>query len=162
MTGATSTAPAVERAWRQRLAGHGPAAIAMFGALACLGWLAARTGQPWVLGSFGASSVLLFFHPASPFARTRSLLGGHLLCTLTGLAFLHLVGPGWASMAAAATVAALGMLLTDTVHPPAGSNPLIVFLAQPGWDFLLMPTLAGAVILWLFARGLALAKTRSV
>jgi CBS-domain-containing membrane protein len=40
-----------------------------------------------------------------------------------------------------------GMSLTRTVHPPAGSNPLIIMLSMPKWDFLLFPTLTGAVIL---------------
>lgn len=39
------------------------------------------------------------------------------------------------------------MMLTRTVHPPAGSNPVIVFLALPGWDFLLYPTLSGSLLL---------------
>jgi CBS-domain-containing membrane protein len=39
------------------------------------------------------------------------------------------------------------MMLTRTVHPPAGSNPVIVFLTQPAWDFLLFPTVIGATIL---------------
>ena len=43
------------------------------------------------------------------------------------------------------------MMLTRTVHPPAGSNPVIVFLLQPGWDFLLYPTLSGALLLVLAA-----------
>jgi CBS-domain-containing membrane protein len=43
------------------------------------------------------------------------------------------------------------MMLTRTVHPPAGSNPVIVFLMTPTWDFALFPTLAGAVILVLVA-----------
>lgn len=38
------------------------------------------------------------------------------------------------------------MMLTRTVHPPAGSNPVIVFLGQPGWGFLLFPTLIGALV----------------
>jgi CBS-domain-containing membrane protein len=37
------------------------------------------------------------------------------------------------------------------VHPPAGSNPVIIFLAQPGWGFLLFPTLIGALLLILVA-----------
>jgi CBS-domain-containing membrane protein len=37
-------------------------------------------------------------------------------------------------------------MATGTVHPPAGSNPVIVFLLQPGWGFLLFPTVLGAVI----------------
>jgi CBS-domain-containing membrane protein len=43
------------------------------------------------------------------------------------------------------------MMATRTVHPPAGSNPVIVFLAHPGWGFLLFPVLAGAVLLTLVA-----------
>ena len=39
------------------------------------------------------------------------------------------------------------MMLTRTVHPPAGSNPVIVFLAQPAWSFLLFPTLMGALVI---------------
>lgn len=36
--------------------------------------------------------------------------------------------------------------VTRTVHPPERSNPVIVFLMKPGWDFALFPTLTGAVI----------------
>lgn len=43
------------------------------------------------------------------------------------------------------------MMLTRTVHPPAGSNPVIVLLLQPGWSFLFLPTLGGAVLLVLVA-----------
>ena len=32
-----------------------------------------------------------------------------------------------------------------------GSNPVIVFLMKPAWDFALFPTLAGALILVLVA-----------
>jgi CBS-domain-containing membrane protein len=45
-----------------------------------------------------------------------------------------------------ATAVAL-MMLTRTIHPPAGSNPVIIFLTQPSWHFLLFPTLIGALIL---------------
>ena len=43
------------------------------------------------------------------------------------------------------------MQLTDTVHPPAGSNPVIVMLTAPSWNFLLTPTLIGALLLVLVA-----------
>jgi CBS-domain-containing membrane protein len=54
-------------------------------------------------------------------------------------------------VALAVGTAIAGMMLTRTVHPPAGSNPVIVFLMQPGWEFALFPTLTGAVILVLVA-----------
>ena len=55
-------------------------------------------------------------------------------------------------LAIAAVAMAVGtaisiMMVTRTAHPPAGSNPVIIYLLQPGWNFLLFPTLGGAVIL---------------
>jgi CBS-domain-containing membrane protein len=38
-----------------------------------------------------------------------------------------------------------------SVHPPAGSNPVIIFLGHPGWGFILFPVLCGAVLLVLIA-----------
>jgi CBS-domain-containing membrane protein len=37
--------------------------------------------------------------------------------------------------------------VTRTAHPPAGSTPVIVMLALPGWRFLFTPTLLGASII---------------
>jgi len=53
------------------------------------------------------------------------------------------------------------MLVTRTVHPPAGSNPVIIFLTRPDWSFLLFPTLAGIMVLLFLAR-LMLKVTRTV
>ena len=43
------------------------------------------------------------------------------------------------------------MMATRAVHPPAGSNPVIVFLGHSGWGFLLFPVVSGALILVLIA-----------
>ena len=39
------------------------------------------------------------------------------------------------------------MMRAGVMHPPAGSNPLIVMLLQPGWLFAFTPTLIGALLL---------------
>ena len=39
------------------------------------------------------------------------------------------------------------MLATDTFHPPAGINPLIIVMNAMPWSFLLVPVAAGALIL---------------
>ena len=100
-----------------------------------------------VLGSFGASSVLVFGYPDAPFSQPRNVVGGHLIASLIGLICLTLLGPHWWAMALAVGTAIALMMFTRTVHPPAGSNPVIVFLTLPGWDFLLFPTLIGALII---------------
>jgi hypothetical protein len=116
-------------------------------AMSLLGLLGATTQTALVLGSFGASCVLLFGFPDVPFSQPRSIVAGHFLSSLIGLAFLKLLGPSWWAMSLAAGTAISGMMITRTVHPPAGSNPVIVFLSQPSWGFLLFPTLIGASVL---------------
>jgi CBS-domain-containing membrane protein len=120
-------------------------------AIALVGYLADKTHYPLVLGSFGASCVLLFGFPESPFSQPRHVIGGHILASLTGLVFLSVFGAHWWSMALATGTTIALMMATRTVHPPAGSNPVIVMLSVPTWDFLLTPTLVGALVLVLFA-----------
>lgn len=43
------------------------------------------------------------------------------------------------------------MLIFRMLHPPAGSNPLIVMLGGASWSFLLTPTLLGSLIIVLVA-----------
>ena len=100
-----------------------------------------------VLGSFGASCVLVFGYPDVPFSQPRHVIGGHFLSSLIGLVFLSTFGPHWWSVALAVGTAIAVMMWTGTVHPPAGSNPVIIYLIQPDWSFLLTPTLAGAALL---------------
>ena len=104
-----------------------------------------------VLGSFGASCVLIFGYPDVPFSQPRNVIFGHLISSAVGLLCMHLFGPTWWSVAIAVGTAIAMMMITRTVHPPAGSNPVIVFLGQPGWGFLLFPTLVGAVCVVLLA-----------
>ena len=54
-------------------------------------------------------------------------------------------------MALALATAIAVMIATRTVHPPAGSNPLIVFLLGADWDYLVFPSLMGSIILVLVA-----------
>lgn len=129
------------------------AGVGVFVGLSSVALLAVFSRQPWLLGSFGASCVLLFGFPKVPFSQPRNVIGGHVLSSALGLLFLWLFGPSWWALAAAGAAAAMLMLATQTVHPPAGSNPVMVFLSDPGWLFLLLPTLLGAVVLVLVAKG---------
>ena len=54
-----------------------------------------------ILGSFGASCLLVFAYPQSPFAQPRNVIGGHFIATLTGLVFLAVFGVSWWAMALA-------------------------------------------------------------
>ncbi len=85
--------------------------------------------------------------PDSDMAQPRSFLGGHLIATTVGIAFLHLLGTEWWVMAAAVATALTLMQLTRTIHSPAGADPIIVILNHAGWSFLLAPVAVGLAIL---------------
>src|ERR1700733_4873289 len=125
-----------------------------FLAIGALALLSARLDVMLLLGSFGASCVLVFGYPDAPFAQPMNVIGGHIICTIIGLAALHWFGPHAWSLALAFGLSIRAMMATRTVHPPAGSNPVIVFLGHSGWGFLLFPVVVGVLVLvligWLY------------
>jgi CBS-domain-containing membrane protein len=95
--------------------------------------------------------VLVFGYPDVPFSQPRNVIAGHVISSLVGLAFLTAFGPQWWALSLSVGTAIAIMMLTRTVHPPAGSNPVIVFLVQPAWSFLVFPTLVGALVVVIVA-----------
>ena len=120
-------------------------------AISVVAYLANISNVPLILGSFGATCVLVFGFPESPFSQPRNVIAGHFLSSLLRLIFLTQMGSHWWSIGLATGTAIALMQLTRTVHPPAGSNPVIVMLTAPTWMFLLTPTLLGALILVMLA-----------
>ncbi len=140
---------AVIRAWLGSAAGIG-----------AIAWLASLqfSGSDYLLivGSFGASSVLLFAAPSSPFAQPRNLFGGHFLSALIGTACFLLLGshPPLA-MAVAVATAIAAMQVSRTLHPPGGATALIAIIGseavhQLGFLYV-VPILIGAAILFVAA-----------
>ena len=125
-----------------------------FLAIGALALLSDRLDVMFLLGSFGASCVLIFGYPEAPFAQPMNVIGGHVISTIIGLAALTWLGPHPLSLAVAVGCSIAAMMATRTVHPPAGSNPVIVFLGHSTWGFLLFPVASGALILvligWLY------------
>src|SRR5436189_2099910 len=106
---------------------------------------------PLAVIPFATSIVLVIGSPDVEPAQPRALIGGHLISALVGLAVLKLTGPqAWAA-ATAVGLAILAMYVTGTFHPPAGINPLLVVSGNLPWTFLLVPVLAGAVLLTAYA-----------
>lgn len=111
----------------------------------------ALAAYPLAAIPFATSIVLVISQPNAPPAQPRALIGGHLISALTGLLVLAVTGPGTVPAAVAVGLAVLAMVLTDTLHPPAGINPLLVVSANLPWSFLLAPVLVGALMLAAFA-----------
>ena len=135
---------------RNALAG---AVAGLGGALAIGGMelFSAAAHYPLAAIPFATSIVLVIGAPEAEPAQPRALVGGHLVSTIVGLVVLFIAGPhAWAA-ALAVGLAILAMYLTDTFHPPAGINPLLVVSNNLAWTFLFVPVLAGALLLTLFA-----------
>jgi CBS-domain-containing membrane protein len=129
------------------------ALLAGLGGTAAIGFLAACSAisTPLIIAPFGASCVLLFTAPASPFAQPRNVVGGHIIAALVGLAALNILGPTPVAMAVGVGLAIFAMRLTGTVHPPAGANPIVIVAAGASWWFFAVPVAIGAAILVLCA-----------
>lgn len=104
-------------------------------------------GSIWLMAPFGATTVLVFALPNSPLAQPKNVIFGHLLTAAVGLFFIQFIGVYPWSLALATGMSVTLMLLTNTTHPPAGANPILVMLLNPGWGFLVTPVLLGAVVI---------------
>jgi CBS-domain-containing membrane protein len=104
-------------------------------------------GFPLLIGSFGASAVLLFGANDSPLAQPRNLIGGHLVSSLTAVAVVSLFGSGPFAIALGVGAVIFLMDITRTTHPPGGATALIGIQGDAGLAFVLIPVLAGALIL---------------
>ena len=120
------------------------------GAGAALGlvlWLVDPPSSPLLLASFGGTAVFLFGLTRAPAAQPRALFGGHLIGALVGVACFQLLGDAtWVYLLALALTLVL-MLVTGTVHPPAGANPIIMIHAHAGFTAVFNPVASGVVVL---------------
>ncbi len=116
-----------------------------------------RNGLLMLIGSFGASAVLIYGAIRSPLAQPRNLLGGHILSAFIGVtAFQWLGGQPWLAAAIAVSTSIALMHLTKTLHPPGGATALIAVIGgdsvqQLGYLYVLMPAALGASVMLLVA-----------
>jgi CBS-domain-containing membrane protein len=101
----------------------------------------------FLMAPFGASCVLVFAAHESPFARVRNIAAGYIISALIGFAALALAGSSVWSVALGAGLAAGIMALTGTIHPPAGSLPILIILSGAPWQFLIFPVASGTAVL---------------
>lgn len=107
----------------------------------------------FLVGSFGASAVLLFAAPRAEFAQPRNAIAGQVIAAAVGVTAYKLLGAhiGLAAAVGVATAVCV-MQVTRTVHPPAGATALIAILGPAqvhhlGYDYVLTPILIGMLIL---------------
>src|ERR1035437_4884057 len=85
-------------------------------------YLVAPPASPFLLASLGGSAVFLFGLTRAPAAQPRALFGGHLVGAVIGIVCYQFLGDSMWVCVFAQILALWFMLVTRTVHPPAGAN----------------------------------------
>jgi CBS-domain-containing membrane protein len=96
-------------------------------------WWLERSDVVMIVGSFGAQAVLIFATPTVPLAQPYNCIFGNFLGATVGVSsykfFQMLVNDVedwiWTVSAVAVSFAIVAMLLTKSLHPPAGATALI-------------------------------------
>ena len=105
----------------------------------------------WLIPPFGASLVLVMVVHDSPLASPRNVFFGHILSASSGVLMFYFLGESPLAISAGLALAISLMMLTNTVHPPAGANPVIAILGAKTFEFVIMPVAIGASFIVIFA-----------
>ncbi len=111
----------------------------------------------FLVGSFGASAVLLYGAPQLEFSQPRNLVGGHFLSALVGITVYRYLPFDLALMSAlAVSIAIVVMHLTRTMHPPGGATALIAVIGgeqvhKLSYMLAFSPILVGALVMLMVA-----------
>lgn len=111
----------------------------------------------FLIGSFGASSVLIYGAVESPLAQPRNLIGGHVVSAIIGVT-INILLPDivWLTAPLAVSLSIVCMQFTKTLHPPGGATSLIAVIGtgkiqELGYLYVLSPVLSGTLILLIIA-----------
>ena len=106
----------------------------------------------WLVGSIGASAVLVFGVPHGPLSQPWAVLAGHGVSGLVGALTAHVLGGGTLAKALAVGLAIGAMHQLRCIHPPGGATSLAAVLMvapghDPSWWYPLSPVLLNAAVI---------------
>lgn len=111
----------------------------------------------FLIGSFGASCVLLYGAAESPLAQPRNLIGGHVISALIGVTIYKILPEIlWLTAPLSVSLSIVAMQITKTLHPPGGATALIAIIGTEkikalGYMYVVAPVLTGCIILLIVA-----------
>jgi CBS-domain-containing membrane protein len=155
MKGSTKSPPAVglsEILWSWAGAFMGIAAVSLISFRLLEG-----TGFTLIIGSFGASAVLIYGAIKSPLAQPRNLVGGHVISALIGVTSYQLFKADiWLAAPVAVATAIAVMHMTKTLHPPGGATALIAVIGgesvhKLSYLYAILPVGTGALVMLMVA-----------
>lgn len=110
-----------------------------------------------LIGSFGASSVLIYGNIGSPLAQPKNLFLGHIISAFVGVTCYKLLGGSlWIAAPLAVSVSIIAMQMAKSLHPPGGATALIAVtggssITNLGYEFIFSPVITGVTILFIAA-----------
>ena len=87
----------------------------------------------------------------SPLAHPRNVLFGHILSALARVLISSIFGLSAPSLGLAVGLADSILMVTNTVHPPAGADLTIAIIGEERIGFVIMPVAVGALVIIFFA-----------
>ena len=111
----------------------------------------------FLVGSFGASAVLVYSVPQAELSQPRNLIGGHILSAVIGITVYKYIPLETSILSAlAVSLSIVVMHFTRTIHPPGGATALIAVIGSSqihdlGYMFIIRPITTGALILLIIA-----------
>ncbi len=131
--------------------------ITFIGAITGIGisaYLAFTWSCPMLLAPFGAQAVLMYGAYKAPLAQPRNVLLGHFIGAFMGVAMYDFFGTAWWSIALAVALTIILMMVTYSLHPPAGATAYVAVQTGGlgvGYAYIINPVLLGAFILLVVA-----------
>lgn len=119
--------------------------------------LVSRFENVFLIGSFGASCVLVYGAIQSPLAQPRNLVGGHVVSAIVGVTVARFAPDIiWLQAPLAVAFSIVFMQITKTLHPPGGATALIAVTGSEkikalGYYYVFSPVLTGCLILLVVA-----------
>lgn len=127
--------------------------------IAIFGYYFSMENNFFLLGSFGASAVLIYGAPQADFSQPRNILGGHVLSACVAVLLLKFCSPFFSTellCALSVSISIMVMHFSRTMHPPGGATALIYIMGNEhihslGWLYPMTPIGLGAIIMLLVA-----------
>lgn len=131
--------------------------VGSFAGIFLIAWMGEATAFDganvlFLIGSFGASAVLVYGAPRAEFSQPRNLVGGHVLSAAVGVTVTLIASDLVTASSLSVSLAIAVMHLTRTLHPPGGASALIAVIGGEqvqslGYWYVVSPVLAGACIM---------------
>ena len=114
-----------------------------------IAFITLNTNYILLIGSFGATMVLIFGFPEIPFSQPKNIFFGHLITSFVGiLIYKNVFLSTYLLIAISVGLGIFLMIILNVTHPPAGGNAIVIILLENvSYDFLIFPITIGTLVI---------------